>query len=426
MEVNMYRDEDGTDKDPIMFKILETLRTAIVDGFDDQARDFFDREFEFFKEVTSVSGKIKDYPKGQERKVACINALKEVKLRQGCYLPSNPDSMVLDINYSSGQPMQSAAKAPYLATFRVRYLGIKKLEEEACKIKVEAVTETTEEHSANTETDHNNHGDQENDPNDSWKSAIFKVGDDCRQDMLALQIIELFKYIFQNNGLDLYLFPYKVVATMPGCGVIECVPDAKSRDQIGRKANTSLYTYFQKEFGDESSQRFKTARRNFITSMASYSVLSFLLQIKDRHNGNIMIDKDGHIIHIDFGFMFESSPGGNLAFEPDMKLTTEFIEIMGGRYEAPQFRIFMKLCVQAYLAVRPYWKDIIYLVQLMLDTELPCFRGQTIEQLTTRLQPHASDLQAAEFMIGKIRASFLNFRTKAYDMLQYQQNQIPY
>ena len=44
----------------------------------------------------------------------------------------------------------------------------------------------------------------------------------------------------------------------------------------------------------------------------------------------------------------------------------------------------------------------------------------------TRLQPHASDLQAAEFMIGKIRASFLNFRTKAYDMLQYQQNQIPY
>merc|ERR1740129_2517026 len=209
MEVNMYRDEDGTDKDPIMFKILETLRNAIVDGFDDQSRDFFDREFEFFKEV---------------------------KLRQGCYLPSNPDSMVLDINYSSGQPMQSAAKAPYLATFRVRYLGIKKLEEEACRIKVEAVTETTEENSANTETDHNNHGDQENDPNDSWKSAIFKVGDDCRQDMLALQIIELFKYIFQNNGLDLYLFPYKVVATMPGCGVIECVPDAKSRDQIGRKA----------------------------------------------------------------------------------------------------------------------------------------------------------------------------------------------
>ena len=71
--------------------------------------------------------------------------------------------------------------------------------------------------------------------------------------------------------------------------------------------------------------------------------------------------------------MFESSPGGNLAFEPDMKLTTEFIEIMGGRYEAPQFRIFMKLCVQAYLAVSKY----IYSVTTMYwYYKLRPFRGQ--------------------------------------------------
>ena len=127
---------------------------------------------------------------------------------------------------------------------------------------------------------------------------------------------------------------------------------------------------------------------------------------------------------LDFGFMFESSPGGNIAFEPDMKLTAEYVDIMGGKMESPQFRMFMRQCVHAYLAVRPYWRDIQYLVQMMLDTELPCFRGQTIEQLRHRLQPQESDFGAANFMINIIKLSFLNFRSRAYDLLQYHQNGI--
>lgn len=52
-----------------------------------------------------------------------------------------------------------------------------------------------------------------------------------------------------------------------------------------------------------------------------------LVQIKDRHNGNLLMDEDGHIIHIDFGFMLSNSPGGVNFESAPFKLTRELLEV---------------------------------------------------------------------------------------------------
>ncbi|KAK3731385.1 hypothetical protein QZH41_020342 [Actinostola sp. cb2023] len=368
MKTNMFTDEESQHKDPLIGDHLDNIISRIIESISGPAREFYQREFDFFDKVTNISAIIKPYPKGPERTQACLDALSQITAEQGVYLPSNPEAMVLAIDQTSGRPMQSAAKAPFLAKFRVKRCGITELEN--INTKKEFPKESEENKLTNQ------------DSSIYWQAAIFKVGDDVRQDMLALQVISLFKNIFEQIGLDVYLRPYRVVATSPGCGVIECVPDSESRDQLGRQTEVDLYEYYIKTYGDESTPQFQQARSNFIKSMAAYSIVSFLLQIKDRHNGNLMLNRAGHIIHIDFGFMFESSPGGNLGFEPDMKISHEMVMIMGSTMESPPFRWFMDLCVKSYLAVRPYQEAIVSLVALMLDTGLPCFRGETLKRLS--------------------------------------------
>jgi phosphatidylinositol kinase/protein kinase (PI-3 family) len=71
-------------------------------------------------------------------------------------------------------------------------------------------------------------------------------------------------------------------------------------------------------------------------------VFCFVFNIKDRHNGNILLDRQGHIIHIDFGFMLQNSPG-QIGFESaPFKLTQEYVDLMEG-IDSDKFELFKSL-----------------------------------------------------------------------------------
>jgi phosphatidylinositol 4-kinase len=68
-----------------------------------------------------------------------------------------------------------------------------------------------------------------------------------------------------------------------------------------------------------------------------------------------MLNDKGHIIHIDFGFMFETSPAKNLKFErANFKLTLEMIKIIGGAKESEPFQFYVNQTIRAFLAIREY------------------------------------------------------------------------
>ena len=192
--------------------------------------------------------------------------------------------------------------------------------------------------------------------------------------------------------------------------------DAKSRDQLGKSQQCDLYTHFIQKFGSEDKRTFQEARENFIRSLAPYAVVSYILQIKDRHNGNILINNKGHLIHIDFGFIFEISPAGNMKFErAEFKLTSEMIRIIGGSRTSEPFQNFVNLTIRAFLAVRKYGEHLYNMIALMHESALDCFRPDSLKNLRERFVLNKNDLDAAKYMAEKIDHAYNNMNTYLYD-----------
>ncbi|KAL6070894.1 Phosphatidylinositol 4-kinase beta, variant 2 [Balamuthia mandrillaris] len=203
-------------------------------------------------------------------------------------------------------------------------------------------------------------------------AVIVKSEDDLRQEQLAMQLIKCFKDIWEEAGLPLWLRTYEIVAVSSKNGFIEVIQDAVSIDSIKKRFPNSptLADYFICTYGNRESRSFRKAQKNFVESLAAYSIVCYLLQIKDRHNGNIMMDIYGHIIHIDYGFFLSSSPG-NWNFETaPFKLTAEYMQLLGGE-NSEAFKHFKFLFFKGFLEARRHYERIVLLVEMMLPGTFP-------------------------------------------------------
>merc|ERR1712137_691074 len=266
------------------------------------------------------------------------------------------------------------------------------------------------------------------------RSVIIKYGDDCKQEYLALQLIGQFKRIFDDANLPLFLKPYGILVNAPDSGIIETITDCCSIDSLKKFYTTpenpkvSLLDHFRKFYGDPESRDYKLAVRNFVESLAAYSIVAYIMQIKDRHNGNNMIDADGHLIHIDFGFMLTNSPGNINGENVPFKFTPDYMELMGGP-DSPSYSYFMGLLRCGYLEVRKHHEKILSLVEIMMiDTTLPCWSGAVnpLESLRERFNLNMTEKQIGDFLTTTAEQSFDCWRTRYYDRFQYMSNGIMY
>ncbi|EGV63299.1 hypothetical protein CANTEDRAFT_114597 [Yamadazyma tenuis ATCC 10573] len=266
-------------------------------------------------------------------------------------------------------------------------------------------------------------------------SVIAKNGDDLPQEAFACQLITIVSNIWKAEEVPAWTKKMRILITSANTGLVETINNAMSIHSIKKSLTEhsiaggdnskgrifSLSDYFEKLFGPTSLSKYKKSQENFARSLASYSILSYIFQIKDRHNGNIMVDNEGHIIHIDFGFILSNSPG-SLNFEAaPFKFTQEYVDLLGG-FDSVYYALFQEVCKKCFKAVRKHSEQIIDIVELMQkDSTLPCFKNgeNTSVLLKQRLQLQLSDDQVDSFVeISLISKSLGSMYTRLYDQYQ--------
>ena len=261
---------------------------------------------------------------------------------------------------------------------------------------------------------------------DELIGVIFKDGDDLRQDGVCLQAFGMMERLWDSAGLNVPLRCYRATDLGSEVGMLEMVAAetlsaiSVSRADAGQSNVSAVFDI--KKMAEWLAAESVTvgvsceqATENFLRSCAGYCVATYVLGIGDRHNDNIMMQRDGHLVHIDFGYILGKNPviptpfgftidrynSEVFAFLPD------FGYIIGGENfkDHPNFERFQELCCDCYLVVRQSANLFLNLFSLMLPAGLykeeelvvvrcPCTHCAATPSLITRVA--ASDAAALQ------------------------------
>eukprot|EP00755_Sulcionema_specki_P021862 Sspe_Gene.75122::Locus_46943_Transcript_2_2_Confidence_0.750_Length_2551::g.75122::m.75122/K19801/PI4KB; phosphatidylinositol 4-kinase B len=284
---------------------------------------------------------------------------------------------------------------------------------------------------------------------DSWNChrLIVKVGDDMRQEQLAMQFIRVLKRIYEsvsdgNESIKLLgrsIQPYDIIVTGNGSAFVSCVPEVVSLAQVkGSKNYANLLDFFCRAYGDGTAEvTLEEARTNFIYSMAAYSIITWLLNVGDRHNGNILLSRTGSVVHIDWGYFLMNHVGKNKllgkTFGPveqaPFKLTIEMAMVMGGPGSVG-YTLFRNLFKEGIRVARANAAELIALVENLLPGDyLPCFQGDghgAVAKLARRFLLYVdSDKEVDAILDQLVDSSYGSVWYDTYDLFQFKTNGIP-
>ena len=148
------------------------------------------------------------------------------------------------------------------------------------------------------------------------KLFILVKNEDLRKDKLTMYVSKWMKRICGN---DIIINTYNVLPYRYNYGWIEILDNTITLYDLIEVRQTTLLNYLMDLNPNETIQKM---RQTFIKSCVSSCVLCYILGVGDRHTENILINKWGDLIHIDFSYLLGEDPKH---VDVEMKITNDML-----------------------------------------------------------------------------------------------------
>ena len=212
--------------------------------------------------------------------------------------------------------------------------------------------------------------------------------------------------MLKENGLDLCLSPYNVMATSLESGFVEMVVPSITMSGLLSQYKGGVQEYLRiLEFSPQGPQALSESRlENYVRSNAGYAAITYILGVGDRHFDNILVTEEGKLFHIDFGFLFGNDPK---PLPPLIRICKEMVDGMGG-VNSENFKRFVELSAKAYIVLRNYSSVISNYLSLMATAsiaQLSLNPKASIQKVVKRFRLDLDEESASQHMKSVISKS---------------------
>ena len=227
---------------------------------------------------------------------------------------------------------------------------------------------------------------------------ILKKGDDLRLDAGVMHMFRFFNSIWSEEGLFYDGYPvqcllYNVIPIGTSFGAIEFIPKTKPL------RNVADY------FGKLSDANIK----NLVASAAGSYIASFVLGVRDRHFDNVLIQSDGTLFHIDFGYVM----GTTLLMDTSkIAITNDLCKLFEDHWDN-----FIETAVNSYMTLRLHYQEILDFSDLVFDfLDLEVNSSEFLYKMLMMLE---TDKKAEDRIRYKLQSAPSSWNTKIKNATHY-------